>query len=116
VARHAFLDNVTSNVANGNAFFSYRTADLTLRNCQQLRSAAQATEFAAAVDLGLYGNTFSTVGTEISVAPANTSALVLDYGTAFFQVIGNKIMSGGNIMFQVNFGVHDGVITSNVFG
>jgi pectate lyase-like protein len=116
VARGVLLNNVEVNVANGNGYFSYRSAQLTLQNCRQLRTFTQSTEFAATVGLRLLGSTFGVVGTRISRAPANTSALALDYGTAFFQVVGNEIINGGNILLQLNYGVHDGVIANNVFG
>jgi hypothetical protein len=116
IVRGVLLERVTSNVANGNAFFSYRSADVSLRECRQLRTATQATEFAATMGLRLIGNTFGVVGTSISRAPANTSSLVLDYGTAFFEVVGNEVTTGGNILMQLTMGVHDGVVANNIFG
>lgn len=111
IARQVVLNNVTSAPAKGNAFFSYRAADLTLTNCHQRRNIGQATEFAATVDLKVIGNTLNTQ----NISP-DGSQLVLDYGTAFFAVLGNTMPSPGNIAIQITYGVHDGVISGNSIG
>lgn len=108
IARNTLIDHITSKPAKGNAIFSYRSAGLKVRGCFIERDMGQANEFAATVDLQLQGNTFGTV----DITP-DTAALTLDFGTAFFNVIGNDLSTAANIGLQVLYGCHDGAITSN---
>lgn len=108
IARKILLHNVVCAPVKGNAISSYRTADLTLSDCHQDNTNGQATEIAATVDFKAHGNTFAIRG----VVP-NRSALTLDFGTAFFSVIGNTIGPAGNIAVQMVYGCHDGIFAFN---
>lgn len=110
VARNVSLQNVRSYPAKGNAFFSYRTAGLSIENSLQIRNAGQSTEFAATVDLSVRGMRAETVD-----AVPDTSAISLDFGTAFFVIEGNRFSNSFNSGMQL-LAVHDGVVSNNVFG
>jgi hypothetical protein len=109
IAREVLLENVTMTSAKGNAIASYRSADLTVKNCHQRSNLTQATEFAATVGLTIQGCTFATYD------QASTGAqLVIDYGTAFFNISGNHIGPAGNLGCMILYGCHDGTFEGNV--
>jgi hypothetical protein len=117
VVHGAVVEGCVANIANGQALYSYRSSDVTFRNNRVIGSGFAASEFAATTDLSLEGNSFGYEGTPISQSSAASSAaLSIDFGTSFFNVIGNKLISGSDIMLQILYGVHDGVITGNNFG
>lgn len=109
IAREVRIYNTTSQPARGNAYYSYRSAAVSLEGNNQRRNLGQSSEFAATVDLSLIGNNFSTVDTT-----ANTASLTLDFGTAFFTVVGNRINNSANIGVQLLYGVRHGIFSSNL--
>ena len=109
MVREVTLENLTLTCARGNGFASYRTADLVVKNCHQRSNFAQATEIAATVGLSVTDCTFATYDVQSTGAQ-----LVLDYGTAFFRVSGNRIGPSGNIACQIIYGCHDGIFDANV--
>ncbi len=116
VVRGALVDGCVVSMANGQALFSYRGADVVFRNNRVIRSGSAASEFAATVDLSLDGNSFDNEGpANDNAVKTSTSALSIDFGTAFFNVIGNRFISGSDIMMEILYGVHDGVISGNVW-
>lgn len=109
LSRDVLVDNVTSESSCGNCFYSYRAANVTLRSCKQRANFVQASEFAATAGLSIVDCTFGTYN-----SAATSAQLVLDYGTAFFNVSGNHIGPAGNIGCMILYGCHDGVFSKNV--
>ncbi len=110
IAREVSLENVTSTSARGNAVATYRSADVSMRHCHQRSNFAQPTEFAATVGLSIIDCTFGTYDSQSTGAQ-----LVIDYGTAFFYVAGNRIGPSGNIGCMILYGCHDGAFVGNSF-
>jgi hypothetical protein len=116
VVRGALVDGCVVSMANGQALYSYRGAAVVFRNNRVIRSGSATSEFAATVDLSLDGNSFGNEGPANDNALKNdSSALSIDFGSAFFNVIGNRFISGSDIMMEILYGVHDGVISGNVW-
>ncbi len=109
IAREVTLENLTFNTAAGNALATYRSADVIVRGCRMLTSATQVCEFAATVGLTVSDCTFA----EYDVQPADV-ALLLSFGTAFFNVTGCRIGPSGQIGCELLNGCHDGVFANNV--
>ena len=104
--KHTLIDNVKVQDANGQALYSYMAKDLTVQNsygkCDQTLN-----EFAATVDLKLFGNTFIA---------GNDAGVGLDFGTGFFEVSGNEIPSSVDSGLYLLYGIHDGTVTNNSLG
>lgn len=110
VARNTTIVDAVVDPRKGNGIATFRAAGLELRNFTQLRGNGQATEIASTVDLVMMGCHIGAVG-----APADTSALHLDFGSAFFVVTGNHFYAGANIMINLEC-VHHGLFTNNTLG
>jgi hypothetical protein len=108
-AKDCRCENVISSTSDGNAFYAYRTKNLTIQNCQQKQGHTQASEFAACLDLKVLGSHFGSEG-----QLPDTAALTLDMATAFFRVANNEFGGANNIALQVLYGVHDGVVSGNL--
>lgn len=111
VAKNTTIRNVTVDVASGNAFFAYRSNELSILDSHQTHDRTLASEMAAVTDLVLARNIFDN-GPE----PPDTSSLTLDFGTGFFLVQANRLLDCGNLCMQVVGGVHDGRILQNEIG
>lgn len=107
-ARHVTLDSISARMLNGSGMSTYLAADLTVTNCLW-QAIGLTPEFASTVDLVVTGCTFGV----FDAAPT-ASALLIDFGTAFFAVTNNRLINGGNILCQIGHGVHDGVFSGNV--
>jgi hypothetical protein len=81
------VENLSAQDADGQAPYSYLSKGLTITECQSNTSSVLS-ELGATVDLKLNANTF---GSDKGVA------LGLDFGTAFFQMVGNNISSSVDI-------------------
>lgn len=103
VALHTTIDHVVSDSFNAQPLYSYLSKDLTITNSEG-RGHGVLSEFAATVDLTVQGNRFSE---------ANTAALGLDVGTAFFDVSDNVIEKSCNAGAYLMYGVHDGKFEGN---
>jgi hypothetical protein len=110
-ARSVTLENVLSAPTKGNGIATYRASNLKVVNSKFNKDVTQANEFSATTDLVIAGNTFGTFDTT-----ATASALVVDFGTAYFSITGNQFPRSGNIGIQFVYGVHDGVFMNNVIG
>jgi|GEM_PF-5152251 len=115
VCRRTLLDNCTVNNYFGQAFYAYRSADLTVRDCHSLFAGAAASELAGCVDLRIEGGNFGFVGTPGNQVQPNTAALTLDSATAWFSVHGTTFLSAGNLGIQL-LGVADGEIVGTNVG
>lgn len=114
-ARNTRVENVIVDNADGGAFYTYKAQGVTITNCLQKGSQTAASEMASTVDLSISGCQFGQIGTaNNSYAQANTSALTLDLGTAFFAVTGNRFYNAGNGGVQLTYGVSDGIFANNV--
>lgn len=114
--RNTLISNVIIDNASGQSFYAYKAQGLKIIHSTQLGANQSTSEIGACVDVSLLGNNFGEIGTsQDSYAQANTSALSIDLGTAFFSVIGNLFTNGGNVMMTMYYGVSDGVVSGNVF-
>lgn len=116
ISRSTQLYRCTANNAKGNGFYSYQASDLTVIGCHQVADLTQATEFAATTDLVIEGCSFGTFGSaNTGQTQPNSSALVLDFGTAFFTVSGSRFPTAGDICIQLSY-IHDGEFFGNTVG
>jgi hypothetical protein len=111
------LHDVLLDNANGNGIALYRAKDVGIENLTVVNSVKQANEIAATVDFRVstssFGFEFSAVTKERA---ADTAALNIDFGSAFFTISGNSIQAAGNIGVMFLDGVHDGVFSNNTVG
>src|SRR5262249_8180787 len=107
--RNLTLENVRTN----SELAVWFTKGANVRGCQCAfdGNGLVTAEFAGCVDLSVTGNTFGYVGTS-----ARSSAVLIDIGSGWFSFVDNDLENAGNIMLQVNWGVHDGSIVGNRFG
>jgi hypothetical protein len=104
-AMNTRIDNVIVEDSDGQPLYSYLSSGLTIENSTG-KGGRVLNEFAATVDVNLYGNVFS--------ADEDTS-LGFDFGTGFFQASGNTVPASLDIGMYLLNGVHDGSITQNSF-
>jgi len=102
-AQHTLVENITVQDPDGQALYSYLAKDVTVSNSHG-NGGQILNEFGATVDLRLDSNTFGST---------EDAGVGLDFGTGFFQVIGNNVPSSGDIGLYLLIGIHDGTVTGN---
>jgi hypothetical protein len=101
--KHTLIDNVKVLDANGQALYSYMANDLTVQNSYG-KADQTLNEFAATVGLTLTDDTFIS---------GDDAGVGLDFGTGFFQVIGNQVPSSVDLGLYLLYGIHDGTVSDN---
>lgn len=106
-ARQVTIDNcdIHLDATTGRAITTYLAADLTITN-----NRLAGTELAAVVDLVVAENTFEILGLPVA---ASGKAVELDFGTGFFVVANNRMVTTANIGVELIYGVHNGTVTGN---
>jgi hypothetical protein len=115
MALRTSLQNVHIENPSGNALAIYRAKDVGIQNVVVSNSARQANEIAATVDFRVTNSSFGFQHTSSKII-ADTAALTIDYGSAFFTVTANTFSSAGNIAVMLLHGVHDGAFVANAIG
>lgn len=99
------VDNVM-----GQAYYSYQTDDLTLTDCSSSMGGNISPEFAATTGLKIKGGNFGYYASQLNAqTPDGSSALTIDYGSAFWSVIGAEFGPSGTIAIQLTY-AYDGVL------
>lgn len=101
--KHTLIDHVKVLDANGQALYSYMANDLMVQNSYG-KADRTLNEFAATVGLTLINNTFIS---------GDDAGIGLDFGTGFFQVIGNQVPASVDLGFYLLYGIHDGTVSNN---
>lgn len=111
------IEDVIVDNAAGNGIAIYRAKDIGLKNLSIVNAATQANEIAATIDFAVTSSSFGFESSNVTRGrAANTAALDIDFGSAFFTVTGNSFHAAGNIGVMLLDGVHDGVFSGNVIG
>lgn len=108
--RNVTLENCISLPRNGNGYASFRTSNLRVINCTQSQQFGQGTEFASCDGLIVDGLISDTASGSYQ---ADTSALVLDFGTGSFMVMNCRLGGAANIAVQL-VAVSYGAFVNNV--
>jgi hypothetical protein len=107
-----FVDNI-----RGNGIALYRAKGASIHNLTVQNAPAQANEIAATVDFRISDSSFGFEASSGRSRPAaDTAALNVDFGSAFFAITGNSFHAAGNIAVMFLDGVHDGVFSANTIG
>lgn len=115
MAMGTLYDRCTVNDMWGQALYGYESADLTLRHCTQIHNGGISSELGAVVDITIDGGTFDFQETPGNLVAPDGACLTVDFGSAFFSIVGARFPRGANAFLQLLY-VHDGVVTGNVFG
>jgi hypothetical protein len=111
------IQDVIIDNAAGNGIAVYRAKDLAIRSLAVVNAIAQANEIAATIDFVITSSSFGFETSHIAtIQAADTAALDIDFGSAFFSITGNSFHAAGNIGVMMLDGVHDGVYSANVIG
>ncbi len=101
--KHTLIDHVKVLDANGQALYSYMANDLAVQNSYG-EADQTLNEFAATAGLTLTNDTFIS---------GDDAGVGLDFGTGFFQVIGNQVPSSVDLGLYLLYGIHDGTVSNN---
>ena len=104
-AKDTVIDNVSVHDFHGQPLYSYLAKGLTVTNSQAFGNKVLS-EFAASVDVTIKNNVFG----------GNSTAVGLDFGSAFFTLEHNDIPISSNSGIYLLYGVHDGFVTDNTLG
>lgn len=112
-AKDCTLLNLDIQSQPGPNFSMYRAKNARLLNCNFKSINSSSSEISVAVDVLVESCTFAAEWTE---EPPDYTPLLISFGTGFFRCVNNTFVNSTGTMLSVLYGVHDGVITGNVFG